>query len=129
MRNLFVVLVAVATFGIGMSIQAVGKDKESPLLRHVVLFKFKESVSKEQIREVEKAFAALPSQIDTIVDFEWGTDVSVEGKAKGFTHCFFVSFNDKAGRATYLPHPAHQKFVELVGPTLDDVCVVDYFAK
>ncbi|MCA9178866.1 MAG: Dabb family protein [Planctomycetales bacterium] len=115
--------------GIQAGMHAMAKDKEAPLLRHVVLFKFKDSVTAEEIKEVEQAFAALPGKIDVIVDFEWGTDVSVEGKAKGFTHCFFVSFKDKEGRATYLPHPAHQKFVELVGPRVEDVCVVDYFVK
>ena len=35
--------------------------------RHVVFFKFKDSAKPEQIREIEKAFAELPSKIDTIV--------------------------------------------------------------
>lgn len=107
----------------------MAQKEDAPLLRHVVMFKFKDSVSDEEIREVERAFAALPGKIDAIADFEWGTDISVEGKAKGFTHCFFVSFRDKEGRAEYLPHPAHQEFVKLVGPRIDDVLVVDYFAR
>lgn len=124
-----IALALAVAFLASLSIHVMAKEEKAPLLRHVVLFKFKDSVTEAQIQEVEKAFAALPKKIDTIVDFEWGTDVSVEGKAKGFTHCFFVSFKDKAGRETYLPHPAHQEFVTLVGPRLDDVCVVDYFAK
>jgi hypothetical protein len=103
--------------------------KEAKLLRHVVLFKFKESVSEEQAQEVVDAFRKLPKKIDTIVDFEYGTDVSVEGKSKGLTHCFLVSFRDEEGRAKYLPHPAHQEFVQLVGPRIEDVLVVDYWAQ
>ena len=129
MRTMIAATLAVSTFAAFLSIQAMGKDQASPLLRHVVLFKFKETASKESIQAVEQAFAALPKKIDSIVEFEWGTDVSVEQKSKGFTHCFFVSFKDEAGRAKYLPHPEHQKFVKLVGPVVDDVCVVDYFAK
>ena len=75
------------------------------------------------------AFAALPGKIDAIVDFECGTDVSVEGKADGFTHGFLVTFRDEAGRAAYLPHPAHQEFVKLVGPHVDKVLVFDYWAQ
>ena len=124
-----IALALAVTLLASLSIHAMAKEEKSPLLRHVVLFKFKDSVTEAQIKEVEQAFAALPSKIDAIVEFEWGTDVSVEGKAKGFTHCFFVSFNDKKGREVYLPHPAHQEFVQLVGPRIDDVCVVDYFAR
>jgi lysophospholipase L1-like esterase len=99
------------------------------MLRHVVLFRFKEGTSPEDIQKVEEAFAALPGQIPQIADFEWGTDVSVENLADGFTHCFFVSFRSEEDRATYLPHPAHQKFIEIVKPHLDKPFVVDYWTR
>lgn len=102
--------------------------KEPKVLRHVVLFKFKESTTPEQIKEIEQAFAALPSKIDAIADFEFGTDVSVENLSQGFTHCFLVTFRDTAGRDTYLPHPAHKAFVELALPKIDKAMVVDYQA-
>jgi lysophospholipase L1-like esterase len=95
-------------------------------LRHIVLFKFKDDVTEEQVQEVVDAFSALPKKIDTIVDFECGTDISVEGKANGFTHGFVVTFKDEAGREAYLPHAAHQAFVKLVGPRVDKVLVFDF---
>ena len=95
-------------------------------LRHVVFFKFKDGTSPEKLKEITDAFAELPKKIDAIRDFEWGTDVSVENLSKGFTHCFFVTFDDEKGRDAYLPHPAHKAFVDIVKPHLDDVCVVDY---
>lgn len=104
-------------------------SKPAKVLRHVVLFKFKPEASKEQVDEVVEAFRALPGKIDTITDFEWGTDVSVENKAAGFTHCFTVTFRDEKGRETYLPHPAHGEFVKLVGPRIADVLVFDYWAR
>ena len=66
---------------------------------------------------------------DVIKDFEWGTDVSVEGKSEGFTHCFMVTFADDKARDTYLPHAAHKEFVTLVGPRIEKVLVVDYWTK
>ncbi|MEE3373078.1 MAG: Dabb family protein [Planctomycetota bacterium] len=105
------------------------KAAQKSVLRHVVLFQFKDGTPPAKVKEIAVAFAALPSKIDTIVGFEWGTDVSVENKTKGFTHGFVVSFRDKAGRAVYLPHPAHQEFVKLVGPHLSDVLVFDYNTK
>lgn len=98
-------------------------------LRHVVLLKFEDGAPPEKVAEIEAAFAALPEKIDTIVDFEWGTNNSPEGLNQGFTHCFLVTFNDAAGRAKYLPHPAHKAFVELLKPQLDKVLVIDYVAK
>lgn len=97
-------------------------------LRHVVLFRFKEGTAETTIREIEEAFASLPGKIQQIRDFEWGTDVSVEGKAGGFSHCFVVTFSSEADRDTYLPHPAHQEFVSLVTPHKERSLVFDYWA-
>jgi hypothetical protein len=99
------------------------------VLRHVVLLRFKEGTSAADMRKVENAFCALPSQIDAIHDFEWGTDVSVENLQKGFTHCFVVTFLSEADRAKYLPHPAHRELGEVLKPYLEEVMVVDYWAK
>jgi hypothetical protein len=99
------------------------------VLRHVVLFRFKEETSASDIRKIENAFNALAGKIDVIYDFEWGTDVSVENLSDGFTHCFFVTFRNGADRAVYLPHPEHKAFGKLLGPHLDKVIVVDYWTK
>jgi lysophospholipase L1-like esterase len=106
-----------------------GKPAGEKVFRHVVLFKFKADVTPAQVAEVVEAFAALPGKIDTIVGFEHGIDVSVEQKAQGFTHAFMVTFKDAAGRDTYLPHPAHQEFVKLVGPRIENVLVFDFVAE
>jgi hypothetical protein len=97
------------------------------LLRHVVLFGFKADTLPEQITRIERAFAALPQQISEIHQFEWGTDVSVENISQGYSHCFLVTFRSEADRDSYLPHPAHKAFGELVSPHLEKVCVVDYW--
>jgi quinol monooxygenase YgiN len=97
--------------------------------RHIVLFKFKDSASREQVAAIENAFRALPSQISSVQAFEWGTDVSPEGLADGFTHSFLVTFADRAALDIYLPHPAHQSFIELLKPQLEKVLVVDYVAQ
>lgn len=99
------------------------------VLRHVVLLRFKDEATPAEIRQVESAFAALPSKVDAIYDLEWGTDVSVENLQDGFTHCFIVSFLSEADRAKYLPHPAHKEFGQILGPHLDKVLVVDFWTK
>lgn len=98
-------------------------------LRHVVLFKWKDGTPPETINEIEQAFQALPSQIPQILALEWGTDMSVENLAQGFSHCFLVSFKNENDRAVYLPHPAHKAFGQLIGPHLDKVLVFDFWAQ
>ena len=101
----------------------------SQVLRHVVLFAFRESSTPERIAEIERAFCALPGKIDEVHDFEWGTDVSVENISRGYTHCFLVTFLTEADRNTYLPHPAHLEFVALLEPHLETALVFDYWSR
>jgi hypothetical protein len=98
-------------------------------LRHVVALKFKESATREQIKEVEDAFRGLKRGIPQIADFEWGTNVSPEKHDKGFTHVFLLTYNTEKDRDEYLVHPEHKKFVELLVPIMADAFVVDYWAK
>ncbi|MBA7473238.1 hypothetical protein ES707_08573 [subsurface metagenome] len=107
----------------------ITEGKPSTVLRHVVLFKFKDGTSSQQVREIENAFRALPGKVDAICDFEWGTDVSVENRQQGFTHCFLVTFQSETDRAEYIPHPAHKEFGTMLGPHLDKVLVIDYWTK
>jgi hypothetical protein len=51
--------------------QASAGDKKT--LRHVVLFKFKDGSSAEDIKKVEEAFRNLPKKIKEIKGYEWGT--------------------------------------------------------
>ena len=78
---------------------------------------------------MEKAFIALKSKINVIQDLEWGTNISPEGKADGFTHCFFLTFKSKADLEAYLPHPEHKAFGASLKGLIDKVLVVDYIPK
>ena len=124
MKTFFVFLLLLA----GAPALHAQKQTEQKMLRHVVWFKFKESSSAADVKKVEDAFRTLPQKIKEIKAFEWGTNNSPENLNQGFTHCFFVSFASEKDRAAYLPHPAHQAFVEVLKPHLDKVLVVDYWA-
>lgn len=102
---------------------------QEKLLRHVVLFKFKDGTAEADIKKVEEAFRALPTKIKEIHGFEFGINNSPEGLDQGFTHCFFLSFKTEADRAVYLPHPDHKAFGQILGPHLDKVLVLDYWMQ
>jgi Stress responsive A/B Barrel Domain len=99
------------------------------VLRHAVFFKFKEGTSADDVGKVVSAFDALPKKIDSIKGYERGKNVSPAKLDDGFTHCFFLTFADEDGRATYLPHPDHKAFGGTLRPHLDKVFVVDYWGK
>lgn len=120
------VLFALAIFLSAMTTLASAADAP---YRHVVFFKFKDSATPAEVQGIETAFLELTKKVDTVTAFEWGTNVSPEGLNDGFTHCFLVTFKDKAGLEVYLPHPEHSAFVAKLKPLLDKVCVVDYVAK
>jgi hypothetical protein len=106
----------------------VAQEKTDRMLRHVVMFQFKETSSKQDVQGVVDAFRALKTSIPEVAEFEYGTDNSPEGLANGFTHCFLVTFKSEKDREIYLPHPKHKEFVEILKPHLEKVQVIDYWA-
>ena len=110
-------------------VQGHAQQKDSgKLLRHVVMFKFKDTSSQADVKKVEEAFRALSGKLPLIKAFEWGTNNSPENLNQGLTHCFLVTFSSEKDRETYLVHPDHQAFVEVLKPHLDKVTVIDYWA-
>ncbi len=101
----------------------------TPILRHVVLFAFKEQAGREAVDAVVADFGRLPAEIPGIDAYEWGTNVSPEGLNQGFTHCFTLSFGSDAERDAYLVHPAHQRFVDTLGSCLERSLVIDYWTQ
>lgn len=122
-------LSAALACGILLAMSSTTASADEGVYRHVVLFKFKDSATPDQVKTVEDAFRKLATQVNTITSFEWGTNVSPENKNDGFTHCFLVTFRDKAGLEVYLPHPAHDAFKAVLRPYLDKVLVVDYVSQ
>lgn len=97
--------------------------------RHAVFFKFKDTATDNDIQGVIDEFLLLEGKIEGIKAIEWGLSESVEGLNDGFTHCFFLTFTDKAALESYVPHPDHKAFVRILKPHLDKVFVFDYTPK
>ncbi|HXG48218.1 MAG TPA: Dabb family protein [Methylomirabilota bacterium] len=118
-------------FAMILSSPVAGPAAETPAkkLQHVVAFKFKETATREQIKEVEDAFRALKTKIPQIKEYQWGTNVSPEKHDKGFTHGFVLTFHSEKDRDDYLVHPDHKAFGKLVGPVLADVFVIDFWTQ
>src|SRR5690606_3684317 len=138
MKKLFIPVLAVAIFACSpkseekeetMTTETTVEEAPQKVLRHVVMFKFKDESSEDDIQRIIDAFANLPNEIPEIKDFEWGTNNSPENLNQGLTHCFTLTFDSEEGRAAYLPHPAHKAFGGILGPHLDKVTVIDYWTN
>ncbi|MDP5172135.1 MAG: Dabb family protein [Bacteroidia bacterium] len=98
----------------------------SGLLRHLVLFTFHPSSNDKAINEVVRSFMDLKGLVPSLIDMEWGPNISPENHHQGFTHCFLLSFESLAGLEAYQHHPAHRAFQEVLRPHMDRVFVVDW---
>ncbi|GAB2214538.1 hypothetical protein Droror1_Dr00018889 [Drosera rotundifolia] len=95
-------------------------------VKHVLLAKFKDPITSEQIDELIKGYARLVDLIEPMKSFHWGTDVSAENLHQGFTHVFESTFDSVEGIAEYVAHSAHVEFANRFIPSLEKVIVVDY---
>ena len=105
-------------------------EVKEKLLRHVVIFKFNDDSSEEDVNRLNESFNALQDAIPVIKDFEWGINDSPEDFHQDFTHCYLLTFASEEDRdSIYTPHPAHQAFVASLQPHLEKVFVVDYWTN
>lgn len=128
MKKIYLIISAILLI-VSCSPNPQQESSPSSVLRHVVLFKFTDASTPDDVKKVEDAFGELAGKISQIKDYEWGTNSSPENLNQGLTHCFLVTFHSDKDRDDYLVHPDHQAFVEVLKPHLDKVTVIDYWTK
>jgi hypothetical protein len=74
------------------------------MLKHVVLLKFKESVTEEQIADLKKSLLALPKKIKEIKGYECGSD---RRPTKNFDFALVSTFDDVEALKCYHVNPDH----------------------
>jgi len=128
-KIIFCVFLSITSLTIFTVMANAQTSQARTLLRHVVLFKFKDNATAEDVKKVEGAFVALKEKIGLIKSIEWGINNSPEKLNQGLTHAFFVTFSSEKDRDAYLVHPDHEAFKKIAGPVIDKVTVVDYWVK
>jgi hypothetical protein len=102
-------------------------NSSSSVYRHIVMFAFNPSATPVQVQTVVDAFAALKSQIPSILEFEYGVNESPENLNDGFTHVFAMTFSSREMfENSYLHELAHQAFVKGLDGLLEKALVVDF---
>ena len=97
------------------------------MITHVVMMKFKDDVSDEQITELEERLEELPDKIIEIQSYEFGRDMVRSERSYDFA---LVSvFANLETLRQYQEHPAHLKVVQKLGKMCDNIGVVDFEAS
>ncbi|KAL3508211.1 hypothetical protein ACH5RR_033593 [Cinchona calisaya] len=95
-------------------------------VKHVLLAKFKDGLSEDEIEKLIKGYANLVNLIEPMKAFKWGKDVSIENLHQGFTHIFESTFESTEGIAEYIAHPAHVEFANIFLSKMEKVLVIDF---
>ena len=95
------------------------------MIRHVVLFRWKEGTTPAAIAALEAGLAGLPAVVPAIRRYEFGQDLHLgEGR---FDFAVVADFADVHGYETYSAHPDHLALIdELVRPIVDGAVRVQY---
>ena len=83
------------------------------MIRHVVMFTFKDEATEAQIADAIGGLSALPALIPEIKAFRLGRDVGVNHG--NFNLAITADFDDVAGYLVYRDHPEHQKVIREKG--------------
>lgn len=95
------------------------------MLRHIVIFKYRSGVGKDdpRVAEVYSRLAQLPAQIPEVRAWEQGYNVS--GRDIAYDMALYSTFENQEALQRYSDHPAHRAVVE----RLREICtwhIVDY---
>jgi hypothetical protein len=95
-------------------------------VKHIVLLKFKEGTTEEQITKFFEDALDLSETVPGIDDYVSGANCSAEVLNQGMTHGFIMTFSDAAARDTYLVHPEHEKFKAMAMPMVENLLIFDF---
>ena len=95
-------------------------------VKHIVLLKFKDGTTEEQINKFFEDALDLSETVPGIVDYVSGSNASQEDRAQGMTHAFIMTFTDVAARDSYIVHPEHEKFKAAAMGQVENSLVFDF---
>jgi hypothetical protein len=104
---------------------------------HIVVLKFKEEISSEQISQLMQKLVGLKERMPYMLSFSHGTNMSPENLNKGslciyfltclgFNYAFHMTFTSAENRDAYLVDEEHQQIGKTIFGMIDDVVVFDF---
>ena len=97
------------------------------MLIHLVLIQFKPEITSQDFKQITDAAYALQA-VPGVSTLNFSENVSPEGFNQDYTHSLTMKFPNAIVRdSIYLPHPIHQKFVDLFVPHTEKILVYDFW--
>ncbi|MGY2893805.1 Dabb family protein [Deinococcus sp. UYEF24] len=94
---------------------------------HIVVFRFKPSVSRAQQDGLVATLLAFPGVIPGILELTAGINETEETEnVHGYTLGLRITFQDRQALTAYQPHASHQAFVRQLDGLIENVVVMDY---
>ncbi|HVW31613.1 MAG TPA: Dabb family protein [Acidimicrobiia bacterium] len=95
------------------------------MIRHVVMFNFRDGTTGDQKEAVRTALRALPEAIPEIRAYRFGADLGL--RDDNFDFVVTADFDDVDGFVVYRDHPDHQKAVaEHIAPIVTARAAVQF---
>lgn len=94
------------------------------MIRHVVLFKFKEENKAANVAHTKAMLDALPAKIPEILHSETHTDVGV--KPDNFDLMLISDFADSEALERYIVHPDHKAVGAFMRPVRESRSCTDF---
>ena len=79
------------------------------MFRHVVMFRWNEDVTIDEVSATGRALDALPALVPTIRDYRHGGDAGVN--SGNFDYVVVADFDDVEGYLAYRDHSDHQALI------------------
>lgn len=95
------------------------------MIEHLVLIRFAESTSREQLEEVVSRFKAIRPHLSGVIDLQAGINFS--DNSKGHQVALTVRFENREALEAYGPNPYHREVAAFIRESgrLDSI-VVDF---
>ena len=94
------------------------------MLKHIVMFNFKDENKKENLIKTKKMLEALLDTVPTLKSIEVGINMSQESRAMDLS--LYSEFDNKEGLNLYANHPEHLEVVKFIKSVATDSKVSDY---
>lgn len=94
------------------------------MVKHIVMWRMKPEVTKEQIAEMKAQLEGLKGKISELIEIEVGVDF--QRKEASSDVSLYSVFNDEAGLNTYQSHPLHVEVGKYIKPLVAERRAVDY---
>ena len=79
------------------------------MIRHVVMFRWNDTVTDRSLAALSTALDALPAQIPELVAYRHGADLAIA--PTNYDYAVTADLANVADFAVYRDHPAHQAFI------------------